>query len=88
MGRRPAAVGRTGREFGMADCECLAGCPFFNDKMASMPALAGMLKSRYCKGNSADCARHMVFKARGKPKVPPDLFPNQVDRAKAVIAAG
>ena len=33
----------------MADCECLAKCPFFNDKMANMPSMAEMMKNRYCR---------------------------------------
>jgi hypothetical protein len=24
----------------MADCECLPGCPFFNDRMQNMPAVS------------------------------------------------
>ncbi|HUI31294.1 MAG TPA: hypothetical protein VLX91_13880 [Candidatus Acidoferrales bacterium] len=70
----------------MADCECLAGCPFFNDKMADMPGLTTLYKRSYCQGGEfAQCARYMVFKALGKPSVPADLFPNQVERAKALI---
>ncbi len=71
----------------MADCELIAGCVFFNDKMASMPAMAEMLKNRYCKGNNEDCARYMVFKKLGKPGVPTDLFPNAEDRAKAILSS-
>jgi hypothetical protein len=70
----------------MAECECLSGCPFFNDKMKEMPALAQMYKTKYCRnGENADCARHMVKVALGKEKVPADLYPNQIDKAKAII---
>ena len=72
----------------MAQCECLDACPFFNDKMANMPGSAASFKRKYCEGDSSECARFMVFKALGKAKVPADLFPNQVDRAKQVIAKG
>ena len=72
----------------MADCEVLGGCPFFNDKMANMPGTASAFKRKYCQGDNRSCARYMVLKALGKPKVPADLFPNQGDRAKKIIAAG
>ena len=71
----------------MAECECIAGCPFFNDKMADMPGTASLFKKNYCSegGDFEHCARHIVFKALGKPSVPADLFPNQVDRAMSLI---
>jgi hypothetical protein len=69
----------------MADCECLKGCPFFNDKMASRPATSEMYKNAYCRGSNVQCARYIVFSALGREAVPVDLFPNQVDRAYDVI---
>ena len=72
----------------MADCECLGGCVFFNDKMANMPQIAESMKKRYCKIDNSQCARFMVFKKLGKPKVPKDLFPNQIERAKSIMATG
>ena len=66
-------------------CECIDNCPFFNDKMANMPAMAEIYKQRYCKGNFQECARYMVFKALGKPSVPSDLFPNQKERALKIL---
>jgi hypothetical protein len=69
----------------MADCECLAGCIFFNDKMAHMPTMANMYKRNYCRGDSSTCARYMVFKALGREAVPVDLFPNMADRAKTIL---
>jgi hypothetical protein len=71
----------------MADCQCLGGCPFFNDRMQGMDETAGLFKKKYCQGNSADCARFMVFSKLGKPAVPADLFPNQAERARSIIAA-
>ena len=70
----------------MADCECLARCPFFNDKMANMPAMSDLYKTRYCHGEFDGCARFMIFKERGREAVPADLFPNQADRARALLA--
>ncbi len=73
----------------MADCECLAGCPFFNSQMAqNMSAVAQSMKKRLCLGDNTQCARFKVLKALGKPKVPADLIPNQHDRAQQLIAAG
>lgn len=70
----------------MADCVCLPRCPFFNDRMANMPSMAQQYKKRYCQGDSADCARHMIFSTLGRDHVPPGLFPNQVDKAWAILA--
>lgn len=71
----------------MPDCERLQACPFFNDKMADMPAMSGMYKKRYCQGDFLNCARYMVFKAKGLEFIPKDMFPNQQDRARMIIAA-
>ena len=69
----------------MAQCELLAGCSFFHDKMAKVPKTAELMKNRLCRGNKRECARYMVCKALGRDKVPPDLFPNQTDRANTII---
>ena len=69
----------------MADCECLEGCPFFNDRMEDKPATAEMYKKSYCRGSSVQCARYIVFSALGREAVPADLFPNQVERAYELI---
>jgi hypothetical protein len=71
----------------MADCECLATCPFFNDQMADMPSMSGIIKTRYCTGSNVHCARHMVFRTLGRDAVPKDLYPSQVERAQEVIDA-
>ena len=70
----------------MAVCECLEKCPFFNDKMANMPAMADLYKKNYCMGDSTHCARFMVFKAKGRDAVPADLFPNNVEKANALLS--
>lgn len=72
----------------MAECELIQGCIFFNDKMQNMPATAEILKSKFCKDAYAICARYMVFKALGRPKVPVDLYPQQQEKAAKVIQAG
>jgi hypothetical protein len=72
----------------MANCELIEKCLFFNDKMGNRQSMAEMYKKRYCKGDHSDCARHMVVKAMGREKVPPNLFPNQADEAKRIISMG
>jgi hypothetical protein len=69
----------------MNGCEKLATCPFFNDKMAAMPAAAEAVKQRYCLGKNTECARYMVGRA-GKT-VPADLFPNHGHRVKSLLNA-
>ncbi len=69
----------------MAKCELTETCIFFNDRMASMPSTANLLKKVYCEGGFDTCGRHMVFKAIGRENVPNDLFPNHCDRAITVI---
>ncbi|NLW56303.1 MAG: hypothetical protein GX050_06775 [Firmicutes bacterium] len=69
----------------MADCPLIAGCPFFNDRMKNMPAMAGIYKRNYCQGDNSRCARYMIFKARGREHVPSDLFPNQFERAERIL---
>ena len=69
----------------MAECKLLKGCPFFNDKLKEMPALADQYKRKYCLGDHTGCARFIVFSKLGKSAVPPDLFPNQQPRARQII---
>ncbi len=70
----------------MQDCELLGGCIFFSGKMEGMPSTAELIKLRYCKEDSKNCARYMVCKALGRDRVPADLFPNHGERAKQLIA--
>jgi hypothetical protein len=71
----------------MAKCELVETCPFFNDQMASMPSTSAVYKKIYCEQDFATCGRYLIFKAIGRENVPKDLFPNQGDRAKAIIAS-
>ena len=70
----------------MANCECLNGCPFFNDKMKDTEGIGAIFKRKYCLGNNAECARYMVFKKLGRSRVPSNLYPNMHDQAKQIIA--
>lgn len=70
----------------MAECPVLAKCPFFNDKMLDRPATAELYKQMYCRGDNTTCARFMVRQALGPERVPPDLYPNDTEQAKVLIA--
>jgi len=72
----------------MAQCECLAGCPFFNDKMPIESALGKRYKEKYCLDSFSECARYKVKAALGKEKVPINLFPNMFERAEKIIKEG
>ena len=67
------------------ECENLSVCPFFNDKLPNMPAMANLLKKRYCRGDFTKCARYIVFKALGREKVPRDLWPSEIERAQKIL---
>ncbi|HBE78930.1 MAG TPA: hypothetical protein DDW65_14300 [Firmicutes bacterium] len=69
----------------MAECINLATCPFFNDKMSSMPVTANILKKRLCQTDNTNCARFMVFQALGKGNVPSNLFPHQIEDVQEII---
>jgi hypothetical protein len=69
----------------MAECELLSSCIFFNDQMATMPVTAKLLKDHYCHGDYTGCARYMVYHRLGRAKVPTNLTPNDVKRAKAFL---
>ena len=71
----------------MAECECLKGCIFFNDKMKEAVALGEMYKQKFCLGDNSECARYVIFKKLGKENVPGDLFPNMYERAKKILAS-
>jgi hypothetical protein len=69
----------------MANCECLPKCLFFNDKMNNQPATAEMMKKRFCLGDNSCCARYVIFKQLGREKVPSYLYPNQMEKALAIL---
>lgn len=69
----------------MASCEKLNNCPFFNDRLSNMPSVSGLLKDTYCLSEKDQCARYKVS-AAGLP-VPEDLFPNDLTRAKRILAS-
>lgn len=70
----------------MPHCELLDTCIFFNNQMANMPAVADLMKKRYCQSEFDDCARLRIMQALGRENVPVDLFPNQEDYAEQLIS--
>jgi hypothetical protein len=70
----------------MADCELLAGCLFFNDKMKGTEGLGGLYKQGFCLGDNSKCARYMVCKKLGRDAVPADLWPNMYKRANEMLS--
>ena len=69
----------------MADCELLSRCIFFSGQMASVPAMADLMKDNYCRDNHGGCARYMVFKRFGQERVPQDLYPSDLETANHII---
>ena len=70
----------------MLDCECLADCLFFNDRMKGLEEVSKLFRRYYCRGDNTECARHMIFKELGKEYVPEDLAPNKIGRAGQLIS--
>jgi hypothetical protein len=70
----------------MANCEFLLICPFYKEKLKALPGLSEGLKKLYCLVERPVCARYMIAKGFGREKVPLDLFPNEIDRAKTIIS--
>ena len=69
----------------MAHCELIEKCVFFNGHMADMPSTADMLKNLYCQQDFDKCARYVIVKEMGREKVPADLFPNQIEKARSIL---
>ena len=65
----------------------LQTCIFLSDRMAKQSTIAEMFKQVFCHDNKSRCARYMVFVKLGIKKVPCDLFPSSIDRAKRILAA-
>jgi hypothetical protein len=68
-------------------CELSTHCVFFNDKMDIQRSTAALMKARYCKDSSHECARYQVHLALGRPAIPDDLAPNDRLRAHTLLRA-
>ena len=70
----------------MPECPRLPGCAFFNNKLKALPATAEMAKKSFCRANYEGCARYLVARYPGLCAVPDDLYPDQVERARELLA--
>jgi hypothetical protein len=66
----------------MGNCPFMEGCIFYRGQM---PTTTELLKNTVCKGNHISCARCMVALVLGRERVPPDLYPSDVARAKDIL---
>lgn len=71
----------------MRPCKNLADCSYFNDVMNEFPAIAEMMKRRFCFGHSDECARIIVSSTLGGQAVPVQLAPNDRREAEKILAA-
>jgi hypothetical protein len=84
----------------MAHCEYLAECRYFSDQIEKVQALGATFRSNqterilalsktfrleFCASNASFCACYMVARALGIDKVPSDLHPSHVLRAKQIL---
>ena len=76
-------VSSSSEEDFMASCDKLGDCAFFSGHVAYMPAVANLLKEKYCFEDSKQCARLQLSSA-GKA-VPDDLYPNDSERAEELL---
>lgn len=67
----------------VAECDRLATCPFFIEKMPTMAGVADWMKKTYCLGNKTLCARYQVISA--DITAPPDLYPNDTPRSQQIL---
>ncbi len=72
----------------MSECPLLEACPFFAANLTDMPTTAEAMKQRFCHGAYEGCARYQVRHAVGKEAVPLNLYPDDLDRAQAIIRSG
>ena len=70
----------------MAECDKLATCLFFHDRLEDMPSDAALLKQQYCKGDFHACARYRVEDKLGSTSVPASLFPEDTAAADRIVA--
>ena len=68
-----------------SECKYAQICPFFNDKLAKMPSLTGLIKKQFCYDDYEKCARFLVRESLGADRTPADLYPNDFERAKRLV---
>jgi len=68
----------------MSECDLLADCPFFNDKMIDR-GQTELFKQQYCNDDYVNCARYMIANKLGRKAMPEELYPNMQYIAREVI---
>ena len=61
----------------MGDCERVAKCTFFMEKMPNMPEAAKTIKQYYCRKNYVRCARFVCYKV--SCECPSSLLPHDFE---------
>ena len=69
----------------MSNCENLAKCPFYQERMPIDSGLGLIYKKKYCESDKNSCARYKVATTVGKEFVPIDLYPNMEAQADKII---
>ncbi len=69
----------------MAECGMRSSCIFFNTVPQGAPGPAEQLRDAYCTGNYAACARLLVYRSRGRYKVPDYLAPDDIQEACKIL---
>jgi hypothetical protein len=67
------------------NCELLACCQFFNNKMKDLPKSAEYIKDKVCRGEYEGCGRYRIFKDYGEQHVPFYLQPDDTEEVNKVI---
>ncbi len=69
----------------MDECDMRSTCFFFKAARQGTYSLAGQLCNAYCTGNYAACARLLVYRHRGRHKVPDYLSPDDIQEACKIL---
>ena len=67
-------------------CTLIDDCPFYKERMARMPRSTEIMKEMFCKNEYAKCARYLVYRECGREHIPIDLFPNEFEKGRKIVA--
>ena len=70
----------------MPQCEFFNACPYPQNPKSEIAVDGETPKSRYCEGNSLNCALYMLASSLGIDAIPEDLNPTDKIAAYAAIA--
>ncbi|MBN1524670.1 MAG: hypothetical protein JW904_09315 [Spirochaetales bacterium] len=69
----------------MKNCELMCRCLFLHKQVKDIPLLQHIMQDTFCRQNKTACARYVLYRVFGFSEVIPDLFPNQMYRAKQFL---